>query len=206
VFSRTARAALFVVAVLWAAPAAAQHVGIAAGANMAEINASGDERLNVLLTDKLELVGGIVLRGDVSDTFSLQAEALYSVKGTRFDVGGVRTDIDLNYLEIPVLVRFGPPADGPAGWLRLFGGPYVARLLGARVRSGSAPSRDLEMNAWDLGWVAGIGAAVGPLQIDFRYGGGFSDLEPEFDDLVPLPTSSSTFRNRGFALLAAYVF
>lgn len=197
---------MLVAAVLAATPVNAQHVGITAGLNMAEINASGDERLNVLLTDKLELVGGIVLRGDVSDTFSIQAEALYSVKGTRFEVGSIRTDIDLNYLEIPVLVRFGPPADGPAGWLRLSGGPYVARLLGARVRVGSAASRELELNAWDLGWVAGIGAAVGPLQIDFRYGGGVSDLAPEFDDLVPLPTSSSTFRNRGFALLAAYVF
>ena len=98
---------------LAATPVHAQHVGITAGVNMAEINASGDERLNVLLTDKLELVGGIVLRGDVSDTFSIQAEALYSVKGTRFEVAGIRTDIDLNYLEVPGARPLRPPSRWP---------------------------------------------------------------------------------------------
>jgi hypothetical protein len=202
---RTALIACVVAVALGAAaPAQAQRVGLAAGATMSEINASGDERLNVLLTDKLEPTGGIVLEMDAAASLSIRLEALYAVKGTRFETAGARTDVDLKYLEVPLLLRYTPGPDSPVRWLRLFGGGYAARLLDARVVPARAPVRDLAMKDWDAGWVAGIGAAAGHVSIDFRYLGGVLDLAPDLREVGPAP--SVKFRNRGFALLAAYVF
>jgi hypothetical protein len=206
VIGRLAFAGVIVAALAVATPVHAQRVGITAGATMSEINSSGAESLNVLLTDKLEPAGGVLFTVDASTHIAIQYEALYSVKGTRFSANGRRTDVNLNYLEMPRLVRVAPSIDGPTRWLRLFGGPYLGRLLGARVHAGSEPSRDLEINAWDLGWIAGIGAEFTHFRVDFRYGGSFSDLNPDFTDIVPEPTNGVKFRNRTFTLLAAYVF
>lgn len=203
---RLAIAVIFVAALAAATPAFAQRFGVTAGATMSEINSSGAESLNVLLTDKLEPVGGVLFTVDASTHIAIQYEALYSVKGTRFSANGRRTDVNLNYLEMPLLVRVSPAVDGPMRWLRLFGGPYVGRLLGARVHAGAEPSRDLEINDWDFGWVAGVGADFNRFRVDFRYGGSFSDLNPDFTDIVPEPTNGVTFRNRTFTLLAGFMF
>jgi hypothetical protein len=192
------------------APAHAQvSFGIAGGATFYEINASGDESLNVQLTDKLEPVFGIVVAADVSPSFQIAPEVLFSVKGTRIEGPGNELDIDLRYVEVPVMFRYRPAAPSGARWLHLMAGPYAAWLLSQKVDGGgiAASLPDDVFGTFDLGWVVGVGVGGDHARLDFRYSGGFTDIDEDgsFGDAIG-PIDDVKFRNRGFSLLGSILF
>lgn len=202
---------LFLAAFLLSAvPVHAQvSVGVVGGATFFEINASGDESVNVLLTDKLEPVFGVVVEFEVNRSFQIAPEALVSVKGTRVDEPGEQFDVDLRYLEVPILFRYRPAAPSGARWLHLIGGPYVAWLLSQKVdgAGSSAPIPDDVFGSFDLGWVFGVGVGGDHVRVDFRYSGGFTDIDNNgaFADLLARD-AGVRFRNRGFSLVGAILF
>ena len=69
--------------------------------------------------------GGILLNFKLNDRFSLQPEVLYSQKGTREDNSSTR--INLNYVDLPVMLRVAPGIGG----LFLEAGPQVGYLAGS---------------------------------------------------------------------------
>jgi hypothetical protein len=203
---------LFVLAafLLSAVPVHAQvSFGVVGGATFFEINASGDESANVLLTDKLEPVFGVVAEFEVNRSFQIAPEALLSVKGTRTDEPGDRVDVDLRYLEVPVLFRYRPAAPSGARWLHLVGGPYVAWLLSQKIEGAglSTPIPDDVFGSFDLGWVFGVGIGGDHARVDFRYSGGFTNIDSDgaFADLIARDAGVK-FRNRGFSLVGAILF
>jgi hypothetical protein len=195
---------------LSAVPVHAQvSVGVVGGATFFEINSSGDESANVLLTDKLEPVFGLVVEYEVNRSFQIAPEALVSVKGTRIDEPGQEIDVDLRYLEVPVLFRYRPAAPSGARWLHLIGGPYVAWLLSERIEgaNSSVAIPDDVFGSFDMGWVIGVGVGGDHARIDFRYSGGFTDIGNDgvFADIIDRDAGVK-FRNRGFSLVAAVLF
>jgi hypothetical protein len=197
-------------------PVRAQGVrfGLAGGINLSEINASGDEFLNVAFGDKLEPTGGIFFVVPFADSLWLQPEALYSIKGTEGELNGREGRIRLTYIEVPVLLRYAGPEDSTAK-IHVFTGPYAAYLIRAtsRIRFRQITETVNVEDAFerlDYGWTAGVGVGVGGAQIDFRYSWGLPNIAEEQDlgGLVPdpVPGNEITFRNRGFTVLVAYRF
>ena len=186
-------------------------VGVTGGINLSEINASGNESLNVVLTDKIQPVGGLFLTFATADSFWIQPEFLLSTKGSRVEAGRPDQRIRLRYLEVPVLFRYAAPARSTAQ-LHLFGGPYIARLLDADLDpTGPGQSSDISdgFASFDFGWVVGLGLGVGHGRFDLRYSGGLTDIgdSPDLGGTVPVPAGSDVkFRNRGFVFMAAIRF
>jgi hypothetical protein len=134
--------------------------------------------------------GGFVeyARGRVA----LDLELTYVQKGAVFTseltdsqgnfVGLMESRLQLNYLEIPVMVRVPLPIGAVESSAVI--GPTLGVGLGAKVESDdpSAPSRDLsgDLEPLDLGGTIGLGARFGSgpnrLLVEARYFTGFSDL------------------------------
>ena len=189
--------------------ARAQSVGIVGGATLAEINASGDERANIVLTDKLEPVGGLFVAFPLGARASFEPEFLYSLKGSLLDSAGGEHLIRLEYLEVPFTFRFSPPPDSDLRWLRMVVGPYGAYLLDASARpagGGSWTDLDDAFERLDWGWVAGVGVHVGRLDVDARYNGGVADIRRRSSPGLALPGDDLKLRNRWVSFLARYRF
>ena len=190
--------------------ARAQSVGVIGGTTLGEINVSGNEPANVVLTDKFEAVGGLYFAFDLGELVSFQPEALISDKGSRLDYAGVDQRIRLRYAEFPLTLRLSAPRDSALHWMRLIAGSYVAYLLDASSRpTGGGRTADLDeaFERLDWGWVAGLGVNLGRVDVDLRYNGGVVDISKGglIEGLLP-PAGDQKLRNRWASLLGRFRF
>jgi hypothetical protein len=189
--------------------ARAQSVGVVGGATLAEINASGDERANVVLTDKLEVAGGLFVAFPLGARASFEPEFLYNVKGSLLDSAGGEQRIRLVYVDVPFTFRVSPPPDSALHWLRMVAGPYAAYLLEASsrpTRGGTRIDLDDAFERIDWGWVAGAGVHVGRLDVDVRYNGGVADIGRRPSQVLLRPGDALKLRNRWFSFLGRFRF
>src|SRR5512134_3546851 len=122
-------AVLALVLAFFAVPAA--HAGMAfgvkGGVSLSHVNADLFDTDN-----RTGFVGGVYGTFDLSPMFGVQPELLYVRKGaelftTDVTIGGITfgsvgTRLDVDYIEIPVLLRLSAPSPGPID-LRLLAGP-----------------------------------------------------------------------------------
>ena len=189
--------------------ARAQSLGVIGGATLGEINASGDERANVVLTDKVEPAGGLFVAFPLGARVSFEPEFLYSVRGSLLDSAGGEQRIRLAYLDVPFTFRFSPPPDSTLRWLRMVVGPYAAYLLDASSKpttGGARTDLDDAFERMDWGWVAGLGAHIGRLDVDARYNGGVADISRHPSQALLLAGDDPKLRNRWFSFLGRYRF
>lgn len=198
--------------------ALAQSPGVVGGFTYAKINVSGNETLNSAFREKWHPTLGGFVAFDVRDELSIDVEAMWSVQGGRFrytqpqtvSTRNIHEDFRLTYLSVPVLVRWAPPQDSSAPWLRVFGGPYTAFLLDAESEDDRQRVQDLSevFNTLDLGWVAGFGVNLAGIDFDIRYGGSFTNIADQ-KDLgigVIVDVDRVRYRNRLFTFVARYRF
>jgi len=145
-------------------------LGIKGGVNVA--NFTGDDVFHNSSSEGA--IAGVFARYGLSDSWSLQPEALFTMRGAEFSVDDIQTEQQINYVEIPVLARFGWGHDAsfrPS----LFAGPSVAFLVKNKIVDGSeidlkgaTGTRDV-----DVGAVLGAGLdytlGSGDLLLDARY-------------------------------------
>jgi hypothetical protein len=132
----------------------------------------------------------------VTDRFSIEPGAYYSVKGTQNnDIANTRAV--LNYIDVPILLRFYA-TDG----LNIFAGPQGSILLGSRFEGdilGNVVGWETNaVNDIDAGVVFGLGynLPIGlNLQASYDLG-----LTPVFRD------SEANIYNRGFKVSLGYSF
>ncbi len=144
----------------------------------------------------------------INDMFSIQPELLYVQKGYKIGEDEAYLKGKSNYLEVPVLAKIGFGGEQVRGFVT--GGPTLGYWTGGKstVKFGDMEdSEDYEFededNRLELGASFGIGAAykvgAGELNLDVRYGLGFSSLyEAEGNE----PKT----RNRVFGVSLAYLF
>lgn len=200
---------------LFTAPAAGQGLGIGAeaGINVSDVSFEGEAETE---SNTGLRVGG-VLRLGLSSVLGLQTGAYFSEKGTT-DVTepDVDIDLDLSYVEIPLLLNVRIPT-GPAPVTpRLYAGPQLALETGCDISAtGDGASAttscdeasqegDLEVDtkSTDLSVVFGggldIAAGPGAITLDARYDLGVSDINE-------LETGTD-FENRSLSVAAGYLF
>lgn len=170
--------------------------GLTAGVTLSDINASDSTTFTKLWGG----VGGIFVGTKINENVGLQVEALAAQRGAADDSPSADATFRLTYLDIPVLLRFGPTSTNDTHF-HVFTGPVPGFRLKADLKDKtSGVSVDLKenTNAFDFGWTAGAGVERGAWSADLRYTMGFTNLN---DD-----EGGAEFKNRSAALKIGYRF
>jgi hypothetical protein len=142
---------------------------------------------------------------------ALQPELLYSVKGFSYSNetidGVVYTDDSqqLQYLDIPILLKYTFPSANPGAKWSIFAGPSFGFLVGAKetyTEDGVDYSEDnkSDYHSTDVGFIIGAGVTI-PLRVvsvvvDVRYNAGLSEV----------PTGGYDVYNRVFSITGGIEF
>lgn len=122
---------------------------------------------------RTRIQGGVGFKFNTNiQNFSIQPELNYIGKGTRLKNGNVKSDLDLNYLEIPVLAKysFGP--------VYVNAGPSIGLLMDKESKV--IKNYGEKLKKLDFGLQMGAGVAVplgiGKVIVDARYNLGLSEI------------------------------
>jgi hypothetical protein len=194
-----------------AAPARAQDVslGVVTGFNFATLSIEDDEGQEL---DPRTGVG-IGAHGslDLSPSFGVTLELLYSQKGTKVVEGDARATFLFNYLEFPVLARYQIPTTA-AGTVEphIAGGFVLSFEVGCRLKGESGgvavtvgcTEAEVETKSLDLGFMflGGFDILVGPgaLMLDAAYNFGLTNI----NDV----SGEGSLKNRVLYLRAGYKY
>ncbi len=180
-------------AFLTAGSVTAQHVnvGIKGGLNVYTITNDNDVEYDSKAGFNLGLLGHIHL----AKQLALQPEIVYSAQGAKFNTGNTETNINLNYINVPVLIQYMFD-----NGFRLQAGPQLGFLVNAKSKTGGV-SVDIKDNlkTVDVGLAVGAGYVHTPsgFGVDARYNLGLSNINDN---------SSVKSFNRGFQLGVFYLF
>ena len=163
--------ALFVVLVLC-------NCGFKMGSSYANLTIDGDGA-PVSLSDRVGRLKGGFIAIPITPRFDVQYQLLISRKNVSLDNPGGRTDIEIEYLQVPVLFRYGPRLFGTL--LKGFAGPSLAVKLNTEATGdlpGALDSEDFgdKVDPLDLGFVIGAAVERYGLTLDARYTWGRGNL------------------------------
>src|SRR5689334_5653725 len=168
--------------------------GVRAGINIAKLAGDSVEGAK----NKTSFVGGVVASLPLSKDFAFQPELVYSMKGSKFSEQGVDGEFKLNYVELPILIRYDIPVVGTTKPF-LLAGPALAFQTsckisgtdqGATVTFGCKDffrqiGADVDVKKFDTGAMFGGGLAfdVGGrvLSLAVRYNLGLTDIFSDTD-------------------------
>lgn len=167
-----------------AAPAAAQmttEIGAKAGVTFSTVD---DEDFDA--ESLLAFGGGGYVRFAFPQGFSIQPELLWMRKGAEQDFGTFEAELKLDYVEVPVLVRYDIPTAGNISPY-LFAGPSFAFEISCKVSDTDTDEdfdcddeEDFETESFDAGATGGAGvgfaAGRGTLFLEGRYTFGLMDI------------------------------
>ena len=180
-------------------------VGVQVGYSRSDIALGGGGNL---LNSRQGAISGVYLQFPLSEIFAIRPELLFSLKGgstvaTIGSEGEQNIDIELAYIELPVLFR----VSFPTGSVRpvLFGGPAMAIQVGCDFsfsdgrRSTCGQDNLSIVRGWDLGLVGGGGVEKrlrrAIIALEARYTAGMRSIVEGVD-----------LKNRAFGLVFAVTF
>jgi hypothetical protein len=171
----------------------AQHgnIGIKGGLNAYNIageNSGGNNYKNGINV-------GLLSHFHMGEQFALQPEIYFSGQGTSYKVNGNNVDLNLNYVNIPVVFQYMFD-----NGFRLEAGPQLGLLASAKTKIGNSDV-DVKDNfkSTDIGLALGM-SYVKPATgfgFNFRYNHGLTDINE---------TIGSEKFNRGFQVGLFYLF
>lgn len=161
-------------------------IGVKAGVNSSTVKIEGDSDPDRLWGG----AGGVFLGGQVTDSFGLQIEGLYSQRGSRFDDGFDKGKVKLTYIDVPLLLKIGGTATGGMRF-HAFTGPQASYLLSAEViddASNVTVNIEDDIESLDFGWTAGVGVSLNRLSVDARYTHGMKNISVDKNDDIKTRT------------------
>jgi hypothetical protein len=108
-------------------------MGFKIGLGVAKINTDYDE-LDEFLDSRVGFSGGAYLTYSFNRQFAVQPEILYVMKGAEKDLFLFSAEWSIDYLEVPVLLKFDILPDGPAH-PNLFVGPAMSVLMSSKLHA-----------------------------------------------------------------------
>jgi len=183
-----------ILALATVSPATAQMAyGVKAGVNYADVSFDGD----VPSSARVGLLAGGFATIPLFGWFAVQPEVIYTVKGTSVEVADIKSDLIVDYVEVPLLARISIRRN-----IYVAVGPSMAFRVRARSRTafgGSTEEIDLkeDVESFDLGVVGAAGIELGRWVFDGRYTHGLSDIDVSDD---------AKMRNRVFSVSAGIRF
>lgn len=151
----------------------------------AGVNLSNYQGGNIQTEAKLGYHFGGMLNFGFGNVFSIQPEVLFSTLGAKVESGGSKTDFKINYLTVPVMLKFRTRSG-----FYLEAGPQAGFRLSESVPDQTidhfAKNLDISLGA-GLGYQSNIGLGIG-----FRYVAGLSkvgdfssqEINPDFKNSV----------------------
>jgi hypothetical protein len=178
---------LALVACLAPAARAGMAFGVKGGVSLSHVNADLFDTDN-----RTGFVGGVYGNFDLSPMFGLQPELLFVRKGAKLfstDVtiggttfGSVGSTLDVDYVEIPALLRLSAPNPGPVDF-RLLAGPVLSLKVDEKISTTGLIGVSLgtdQVKTSDFGVAVGGAAAIqnGSLKVvaEGRYTFGLSNV------------------------------
>jgi Outer membrane protein beta-barrel domain len=202
--------ALVILAMAYAKPASAQHVGggFKIGVNWSTLSGAVDVDEGVRADKDLRtglLVGGFVTF-NLFPGLSLQPEVLYSQQGVKLTQGGQEATAELDYVQVPVLLRIGGSGKGAAG---LYGivGPSFGFATSTKITQSGQPDLDIDdqIKSNETGIVFGVGITLSRFLIEGRYTEGLTDINEESVGFINNNLINKN-RNRVFAAVVGLHF
>lgn len=177
----------------FAAPASAgAGMGLKAGVTMSKFTGSDTDIFDVSPDYRMGFAFGGYLRHPLSPTLSFQPEALYAMKGAKYEEGGESIEFTFAYLQIPLLLRMQPVGSN----FFFYGGPDVGLKLSAKVEfedEGLSIEEDVDhVKSLDFGLTFGAGLAMEKFSLEARYSMGLSSFD-DSDDPDDLKNSGFMF-------------
>jgi hypothetical protein len=186
--------------------------GVKLGANLANFRGEFADAANT--KGKLGFVGGPFVAFEFAPHLAVQAEALISMKGAKtttidvndagIEVGSFTSTINVNYLEVPVLLR-GTLLSTPRIRPMIYLGPALGFSVGGTVHDpapGFGDQKLTDLRPVDVGAAFGIGVGAGMghrrFLADLRYTTGFSDIYDISGNLASINSVFSLMVGIGF--------
>jgi hypothetical protein len=178
-------------------------VGVKGGLAVTTVGIESSEAEDGITSDSTAgLTAGLFLGRGLGDSLGFQVEALWSRKGAGLDFFGTPVDIDLDYLEFPILLTYTAGA-GNGLRPRVVAGPAVGLLLGdtQKVDGDTLEGDDkVEFSRGDIGLAIGAGVEGPRWVFDVRSTHGLRNFHDDDPDL----TAIETIRNRAFTITAGW--
>lgn len=177
--------------------------GLLAGVDFATLHGSDLDNSGANVSSRTGFVGGVSMRLHLARHVGVEFDGLYSQEGAKLSSDGGVATVKLDYIRVPVLLRFTIPTQTSVHPF-LAAGPSFGFKIGCKASSGGVSvdcsnSNGLDVKSFDFaGAVAGgVGFRVGTeeLSVQARYTYGFSDV-----------SNSSNIKNKNFAVLAGFAF
>lgn len=177
-------------------------LGLKVGGGMSKFNISGHGM-------RMGLDGGAFFNVRFNPKLSVQAEVLYTQKGSKFSVAGVDLlEWKMSYIEIPILVKQRIATSGKVKPV-FMAGPAIGMLTGAnRINCLTDEEVDVKdgFESMDIGLAVGAGADVlmgtnGMLVVDARFT--ISLTNNNVDEFV---VGDQTLRNWNITFMVGYGF
>lgn len=136
------------------------------------------------LKSKVGFAGGAFLGVGVGGSWALQPELLYVMKGTKVSAASGDSNINLNYFEIPVLLKLNllPPKSAVAPFI--FAGPSLSFKTGTKFTSKDV-DQNYQARSADYGLVLGAGLDIQKFSLDVRYDLGLQNPIKAQGDYTP---------------------
>ena len=183
-------------------------VGILAGVNYATVD-QDPEFGDVEFDHKLGLLAGVFLDVALNDVFSIEPEVLFSQKGAEVEGTGNNSELEgtfkLDYIEVPLLLKFKVPVSSAGFRPFLFAGPAVGfevkceldgEILSVTGDTDCDETSLVNTKSTDFGGTVGGGfeflAGMQAVRVDARYTHGFTDINDSAD--------AREIKNRTFAV------
>ncbi|MBS1597664.1 MAG: PorT family protein [Bacteroidetes bacterium] len=148
--------------------------GVKAGVNLATL--TGDISNAKMLTGFN--AGGLV-EVNLGKMFAVQPEVLYSSQGAKSSFEGQDFNMNLGYLNVPVLFKYKHPSGFFAAT-----GPQIGFLLSAQEKAGS-DHVDIKSSfkSTDFSWAFGVGYMLKPINVgvEARFNQGLSNIASNSD-------------------------
>lgn len=144
--------------------------GVKAGLNYATFNNTDGAEY------KAGFLGGVYAKINVPATpMAIQPEILYAQYGANDENSDASFSVD--YIQIPVLAKFGFGAPGVPVKPEVFFGPYAGFNINSEIEdSNISVNADDYFESTDLGVVVGAGVQVSKLSFEFRYTAGLTNV------------------------------
>ena len=152
--------------------------GLIGGLNMASLSGADVSSDAKSVTG---YAGGLFLEINIPGPLSIEAEALYGMKGSKITLHNYTITDNYTYVDIPVLLKYFLPI--PAVRTYLYAGPSYSILLSAKRKTegSSVTNSDVDvkdaLTANDIGAVVGLGVGFSILRVDARYSLGLSTID-----------------------------
>ncbi|GET25015.1 porin family protein [Prolixibacter sp. NT017] len=158
------------------------EVGVKGGLNLSSISVDYGNDKNL----KAGFFAGVYNKIPLGNTFALQPELLYSVKGVKYNYNNTfsnsETKVNLNYIDLPVKMVFNLSKNFDVQF-----GPYVSYLLNGDINTSTEvlnyysqnSNKEIDrkdFNALDYGLSAGVGFDLESMLLGVNYNVGLNQV------------------------------